>query len=220
MQPQFQTIAFDFDYTLADSSAGTVECVNFALNGLGLSHASPEAICQTIGLSLADTFVRLAGPGDSAQSEEFTRLFIKRADEVMAALTVLYPTMPLAVKQLKQNGLKLGIVSNKYRYRIEGILKRENLLEIFDVIVGREDVTRHKPDPAGLQMVRERLNGLPAQTLYVGDSVVDAETAQQDGVPFVAVLSGVTSREDFCHYSVTKIVEDLTRLADWLLEGN
>jgi len=47
---------------------------------------------------------------------------------------------------------------------------------------------------------------------------VDAEAAQRDGTPFVAVLSGVTSEEDFRHYPVMRIVRDLSQLADWLLK--
>ncbi len=212
-------MVFDFDYTLADSSEGVVECANFALGGLGLSSATSEAICQTIGLSLSDTFVKLVGREDVAQSKEFARLFVKRADEVMAALTVLYASVPRTVQRLRKNGLKLGIVSTKYRHRIEGILRRENLLEAFGAIIGGEDVARHKPDPAGLQRAGERLNSVPAQMLYVGDSVVDAETARRGGVAFAAVLSGVTSREVFCRYPVARIANDLTELADWLVNG-
>jgi len=217
MRHQFQAVLFDFDYTLADSSRGVAECVNFALNRLGLPPASYKAICQTIGLPLSDAFVRLAGQKCATRSEEFARFFAERADEVVAGLTVVYDTAAPAVRRLKQNGLKLGIVSTKFRYRIESVLKREGLLEAFDVIIGAEDVAQDKPDPAGLQRARERLNSLPGQTLYVGDSVIDAETARRGGTPFVAVLSGVTSREDFSQYSVMEIVEDLTQLADWLV---
>jgi phosphoglycolate phosphatase len=216
MQCKFQTIIFDFDYTLADSSKGAVECINFALNGLGLPTASPEAIYQTIGLSLAETLARFAGQVSPAQSEEFTRLFVKRADEVMAALTVLYETVPPTIQHLKKNGLKLGIVSTKYRYRIRDILARDNLLGAFDVIIGGEDVTKYKPHPEGLHRALERLNSSSSRTLYIGDSVIDAETAQQGGVSFVAVLSGVTSREEFTRYTVAGIVENLSELVEWL----
>lgn len=218
MQRQFQAIIFDFDYTLADSSKGAVECINFALNSLGLPITAPEAIYQTIGLSLADTLVKLTGQASPAQSKEFARLFAKRADEVMTALTVLYETVPPTVHRLKKHGLKLGIVSTKFRYRIEGILTRDNLLDAFDVVIGGEDVTQHKPNPEGLQRAKERLNSLFSQTLYIGDSVIDAETAQRGDIPFVAVLSGVTPREEFGRYTVAGIVENLSQLAEWLLD--
>ncbi|MFN2271123.1 MAG: HAD family hydrolase [Anaerolineae bacterium] len=221
----FQAIVFDFDYTLADSSRGVIECVGFALGELGLPAVSPEAVRQTIGLSLVDSFRMLVGSQHMAQSDEFARLFVQRADErnsrghssVMADLTVLFESVPATIAALKSRDFSLGIVSTKFRYRIEDILEREGLRDAFDVIVGGEDVMGHKPDPTGLLAAIERLGGAPENTLYVGDSVTDAETAKRAGVPFAAVLSGVTPREAFLDYPTCGILDSLTALLD--LEG-
>ena len=78
-------------------------------------------------------------------------------------------------------------------------------------------MAQHKPDPAGLWRAAERLSVVPAQILYVGDSVVDAETARRGGVAFAAVLTGVTSRESFGGYPVEHIATGLCDLADWLV---
>lgn len=216
MTTPFRAILFDFDYTLADSSRGAVACINFALVNLGLPPAPNTAIHQTIGLSLTDTLVKLAGPDYAPHAQEFTRLFKQRADEVMADLTLIFDTVPPVVTRLKQDGLTLGIVSTKFRYRIEAILKRENLLGAFDLIIGGGEVARHKPDPEGLQKAVERLALPAAQVLYVGDSVTDAETARRAQVPFVAVLSGVTPKEAFAEYPVNHIVDNLEQLSAWL----
>ena len=210
-------IIFDFDYTLADSSRGVVECISFALNSLNLPTVSAEQACRTIGLSLPNTFLELAGPEHSAQSDEFVRLFIKRADEVMADMTVLFEAVPQTVRLLKERGHKLGIVSTKFRYRIETILTRECLSGSFDVIVGGEDVAKHKPDPAGLKMALDKLYCSPVDSLYVGDSLTDAETASRIGIPFVAVLSGTTQKDEFKEYNVYQFLEnigDLTNLVE------
>ncbi|MBN1811258.1 MAG: HAD-IA family hydrolase [Anaerolineae bacterium] len=212
MERRFQTVVFDFDYTLADSSRGVIECIDFALGELGLPAASVEAARRTIGLSLSDTLLALSRPRQAARADEFARLFIERADEVMADLTVLFEPVLATVAVLKARGFFLGIVSTKFRYRIEAILEREGLRDAFDVIVGGEDVAEHKPDPAGLLTAIERLGGVPESTLYVGDSVTDAETAKRAGVPFVAVLSGVTPREAFLGYPVSGILESLAEL--------
>jgi len=212
---KFEAIIFDFDYTLADSSRGVVECINFALNELDLPPVSSERACQTIGLSLSDTFIKLAAQQHIAKCNEFVGLFIKRADEVMAGLTVLFETVPKTVELLKNHGIALGIVSTKFRRRIETILRRENLLEPFDVIIGGEDVSEHKPDPRGLLTAIEKLKSLPENSLYVGDSLTDAETAKRAAVPFVAVLSGVTPKDafkDYDVYGIIKSIYDLPRL--------
>ena len=212
MNPHLQAIIFDFDYTLADSSSGVIESVNFALNEMSLLTASPEAIRRTIGLSLPNTFLRLAGQQHIARSEEFSYLFIKRADEVMADLTILFDSVPRTIGLLKGHGVALGIVSTKFRYRIETILRRENLLDAFEVIVGGEDVPAHKPDPTGLLTAIKKIGSSLSGSLYMGDSVTDAETAKRAGVLFMAVLSGVTPREDFGDYEVYRIIEDLSEL--------
>jgi phosphoglycolate phosphatase len=219
MKHPYQAIVFDFDYTLADSSQGAMECINYALTGLDLPIALYQDICQSIGLSLTDTLVKLTGQENAGKSKEFSRLFTKRADEVMAALTVLYKTVPPVIHRLKKRGLKLGIVSTKFRYRIEYILKRENLPDAFDVIIGGEDVMKHKPDPEGLQKAQEQLNSVSSQILYIGDSIIDAETSRRGGVPFLAALTGVTPREAFHCYAVTGFIENLSQLEEWLFDN-
>lgn len=213
MLPRFSAVIFDFDYTLADSSRGVLECINHALRNIGLPTASPEDINKTIGMSLPDTLVSLAGAEYESMSGEFFRLFIEKADEVMAELTVIYEEAPSVIRHLKAKGIFLGIVSTKFRYRIEAILGRAGFLETFDIIVGGEDVSRHKPDPEGLLMAIEGL-GSPQSTLYVGDSISDAEAARRAGIPFAAVLSGVTLREAFEEYPVYRFLENLSELVD------
>ena len=215
MKPQFQTVIFDFDYTLADSSRGVVECINSALVRLGLPAVSAEEARRTIGLSLSDTFTHLTGKS-TVQSDEFARVFVERANEVMTDLAVLLESVPEAVTMLKRQGLTLGIVSTKFRYRIQSILCREGLLDSFDVIVGGEDVSRHKPDPEGVLLVMERLKSSPTDSVYVGDSLVDAETARRARVPFIAVLSGVTPRDAFDGYDVYQILERVSDMPGWI----
>jgi phosphoglycolate phosphatase len=212
MKPHFQTVIFDFDYTLADSSEGVIECINFALEGLGLPTVPAPMACKTIGLSLSETLFKLTGQQHTDKSDEFARLFIKRADEVMVDMTVLFKSSPGIVKLLKGQDIALGIVSTKFRRRIEAILKRENLFHVFDVIVGGEDVSDYKPDPEGLLKALARLGGVPSSSLYVGDSVTDAETARRADVPFVAVLSGVTPKDAFRDGEVYRILEGLSEL--------
>jgi phosphoglycolate phosphatase len=216
VQSPLQAVIFDFDYTLADSSRGVVECINFALQSLGLPSSPAETVCQTIGLSLSDTFVHLVGESAAAQSDEFARLFVERADEVMADLTILLESVPETVAALKRQGLDLGIVSTKFRYRIESILRREGLLDAFDAIVGGEDVQSHKPNPEGLRLALERLRRSPLNCVYVGDTVVDAQAAALAGVPFVAVLSGPTSREAFGAYDALGVLEHVRDLPGWI----
>ena len=79
ISPGIQSVIFDFDYTLADSSEGVIECANYALGRLGLPAASDDAIRHTIGLSLPNTLTALAGDEYAGHGEEFMRIFLDMA---------------------------------------------------------------------------------------------------------------------------------------------
>lgn len=212
LKPPVQAIIFDFDYTLADSSRGVIECINFALDRLGLPLAGDAEIRRTIGLSLPDALTMLVGKEYTEYTDEFVRLFIERADEVMTDMTELFDVVPETVAALRNFGIRLGIVTLKYRYRIEAILKRDHLSDAFEVIIGFEDVSVQKPDPSGLLTAVERLNCVPQNCFYIGDSVTDAKTAHHAEIDFIPVLSGVTPRADFDDYNVYTILEDVSEL--------
>lgn len=206
-----QTIIFDFDYTLVDSAQGTIDGVNFAFEEMGLPIASDDAVRRTIGLSLPDILTALAGDAYTRCVDEFTRLFYQRADETMVALAKFYAGVPQTVKALQKLGIHLAIVSQKRRRYIQPILEKENLLEAFEAIVGGGDAV-YKPDPEGLLLAVDQTGSTPANCLYVGDSVTDAETARRADIAFIAVLSGVTPRAAFEDYDVYAVLEDVPEL--------
>ena len=207
-----RAVFFDFDYTLADSSAVIVECFNHSLAAMGLPAATPEAVQRTIGLSLRTAFVQLAAYEHSARCDEFVRGYLARADEIMTKGIVFFPEVPQVVAELRVHGLKLGIVSTKYRSRIEAVLERDGLRNYFDVVVGGEDVAAHKPDPEGLLKAVAATGVTPDESVYVGDTVTDAETAAAAGMEFIAVLSGVTKAEAFSTYKSLSVLEKLSDL--------
>ena len=164
-----RAVLFDFDLTLADSTLGVVECVNYALEAMALPRAEPQAIRATIGFSLAATLARLTGLTDPVSAQEFSRNFVKQADLRMVELTSVFPGVAQTLDRLKAGGIKTGIVSTKFRYRIETILARDGLLEAFDEIIGGEDVMHHKPDPEGLV---KALGKLDVRTLTASMSAI------------------------------------------------
>ena len=116
------------------------------------------------------------------------------------------------LKKLRDNKILLGIVTTKYHYRIEQILEKNNAMNVIDVIIGGDDVKNEKPDPEGLLTAIQKLNVSKNQVLYVGDSIVDAKTAQSAGVDFVAVLTGTTKRGVFLNYAHVAVKESVTAI--------
>ncbi len=214
-----RAVIFDFDYTLADSSSGVIACANYALAAMGLPAAADDAIRRTIGMSLPRTLAALAGDEYAPRGDEFMRLFLERADEVMADSTRVYDFVPRLADDLDGLGVEMGIVSSKYRHRIEEVLRREGLASRFAAIVGAEDVAELKPDPTGLLRAVDLLSGCRARCLYAGDSATDAETARRAGVAFVATLSGVTPRDAFADYAPRLHIDSAAELPPLLASG-
>ena len=205
-------VIFDFDYTLADSSDGVIECANYALGRLGFPAAPDDAIRRTIGLSLPHSLPALVGDEHAELGDEYMRVFQEKAFKIMPDATLVYEFVPSLVDTLLDRGINIGIASSGRRRRINAVLQRYGLDGRFGVIVGSEDVETMKPDPTGLRRAVDALGTPRESCLYVGDSVTDAETARRAGVPFVAVLSGVTEREAFAEYAPAMVLGSAGKL--------
>jgi phosphoglycolate phosphatase len=203
---------FDFDYTLAFSEPGIVACYRHVLDLHGHRGISDHEICRTIGHTVSDSFGMLCGERDDATLKQYYTEFVLKADEVMVDMTVLYPEAVDAIKRLRSRGLTAGIVSTKLRRRIVSSLERYDLAALVDVVIGGDDVSAAKPDPEGVLLAIKHLGAEKSGVLYIGDSVIDAETAKNAGVDFAAVLTGATEAREFDGFPYTRIMKDLGEL--------
>ena len=129
----YNTYLFDFDYTLADSSRGIIQCFQNVLKQHGFTEISDYAIKRTIGKTLEESFSILTGITDAAVLEGLRKEYVKQADVYMTALTRLFPETLEVLTTLKQQGAKIGIISTKYRYRI---------LELLDKVLPEQTLAR------------------------------------------------------------------------------
>ena len=97
---KYDTIIFDFDYTLADSSKGVWQSINYALKQLCFEEVMEEKTNLTIGLSLEETFWSLVGKQDEEITNKFCVLFVEKADKVMADLTRIFPDVLEAIPKI------------------------------------------------------------------------------------------------------------------------
>lgn len=210
----YTTFLFDFDYTLADSSRGIVTCFRNVLTRHDYMEVTDEEIKRTIGKTLEDSFSILTGVTDAQQLAGFKDEYRKEADTHMTVNTVLFLETKSVLMALKDAGARIGIISTKYRFRIKELLDQHSLSSFLDIIVGGEDVKAPKPSPEGLLFAIKQLHTTKAETLYIGDSTVDAETAQAAGVDFAGVTHGVTTAEELSEYPHKKIMSTLEELLD------
>ena len=205
---RYKLYLFDFDYTLADSSRGIVMCFQNVLKRNGYRDIDDETIKRTIGLTLEQAFSSMTGEKDPSVLARWRKEYVAAADRVMNDATRLFEEVPEMFESLRKQGAKIGIISTKYRYRIEDFLLRHFEQLPVDLIIGGEDVSLAKPSPEGINAALNRLGVSAEDTLYCGDSTVDGATAQNAGVDFIGVLHGVTPREELERYPNVGIVED------------
>lgn len=210
----YTTYLFDFDYTLADSSRGIVTCFRNVLNQHGYTDVTDEDIKRTIGKTLEESFSILTGVTDEDQLAGFKSEYRKEADTHMTINTVLFLETKSVLLALKDAGAFIGIISTKYRYRIKEMLDQHFPGSFFNIIIGGEDVQTAKPSPEGLLLAIKQLHVTKAETLYIGDSTVDAATAKAAGVDFAGVTHGVTSAEELGKYPHWKIMNSLEELLE------
>ena len=122
------------------------------------------------------------------------------------------------LQRLKAKGIKLGIVSTKRSDTLEIILENHGVLKELEFVIGSDRVSKHKPDPEGLNVAAELLGVDKREMLFCGDTVLDAGAAKNAGVEFAAVLNGTTPAEGFADWPHVHISPDLWDLKAWLEE--
>lgn len=209
---KYKACVFDFDLTLADSSKGILKCFKMTLEKFGYPIPEDKAIYNTIGMTLEDAFDVLTGVENNPQRLDMRKVYVGFADECMVQNTVFFDDTIAILQVLQHAGVKVGIVSTKYRYRIVDSFKANTSSMPVDEIIGGAEVKNAKPDPEGLELMIQKLGVEKADVLYVGDSHIDAQTAQNAGVDFAGVTTGTAAKADFEKYPHVFIANSLTEL--------
>ncbi|MBS0124011.1 phosphoglycolate phosphatase [Thetidibacter halocola] len=182
-------IVFDLDGTLIDSAPDIHGIANAILSEEGQEPISLAQARDFIGNG-ASVFVQKMRAARSIPEAEHPRLlasFIRRYDHAVM-LTLPYPGVVEALAALTAKGHRLGVCTNKPIRPTRAVLAHLGLDRWFGTVWGGDSLPVHKPDPAPLHAAFEALGDGPR--LYVGDSDVDAETAQRAEVPFLLFTEG------------------------------
>lgn len=193
-------VVFDLDGTLIDSLPDIAAAANALLADHGLAPLPQSQIGSFVGMGERVFLDRLiaATALDVAQYDALMGQFITHY-KASTGLTTVFPGALDAVKALKAEGYKLGICTNKPGVPLAAVLDALDLSKWFDVIIAGDTLPVRKPDPAPLRLAFDRMGA--TEGVYVGDSDVDAETAQRAGVPFAFFTEGIRTKpvEDIPH---------------------
>ncbi len=86
------------------------------------------------------------------------------------------------IRQIKTNGLKIGIISNVAQYQFDEFFSKEEQTELFDFLVLSGEVGCAKPNPEIFKIAIEKSNVLPSEIAFFDDSILNIEAAQKMGI--------------------------------------
>jgi phosphoglycolate phosphatase len=206
----YDLIVFDLDGTLIDSAGDIADSLNHALAAHGLPTHSDDAIIPMIGKGVTHLVTQAIGPGHLEHLDAVTTTFRHRYRERPVGRTRLYPGVAETLATL--GPVAKAIATNKPGYLARSIVEQLGLAGHFFAVLGDEDMVRRKPDPQVVHDLRARVGAAPERTLFVGDSPIDAATAQAAGVDLCLVSYGYADRAELAVLPARYRVDEFSSL--------
>lgn len=194
----YKACIFDLDGTLTDTLDSLAHSVNLAMKELGIPGITREECRQFVGNGsavLIEKTLKKAGEEYLSRFEEALAVYLRVFDENCTWHVKPYDGIPDLIQEMKQEGMKLGVLSNKPDRQAVHVVETVFGKGTFDLIRGQRDDFPRKPDPSASLLIAEAFQAEPSEVLYIGDSEVDAATGKAAGMDTVLVTWGFRSRE-------------------------
>lgn len=183
-------IIFDLDGTLLDTIADLGTAVNHALEQKGYQRHPLAVYPYMVGNGVRKLIERAQPDASPEEVEELLKLFRKYYDEHCTDYTKPYPGIPQLLDELTRHGISLAVATNKYESAARRIVRHFFPDVPFVGVFGQVEERPVKPDPSVDFAVLLAHPTPKSQTMHVGDSAVDIETARRACVTSVGVTWG------------------------------
>ncbi len=190
-----KTCIFDLDGTLLNTIDDLANAVNYALRQNNMPEHTVDEVRWMVGNGVR-TLMRRALPSDADDVlyEKAYADFQVYYKEHNLDFTRPYDGIIELLAALKQKGVKMAVVSNKIDTATKPLVKHF-FGDYIDVAVGDTPDVQNKPAPDMVFKAIRELGETPENCIYIGDSNVDLETAQNAGLPCISVLWGFRDRQ-------------------------
>lgn len=189
------TIIFDLDGTLLNTLEDLTDSVNYAMEKFGFPVHTIEEIRSFVGNGAPKLIERSIPQGTENPSYEAVLAAFK---EYYAAhcedKTNPYEGIMELLAQLKEKGCRMAVVSNKFDGAVKRLCKKY-FGEYFEAAIGESADVKRKPAPDTVYRALRELSCDGSRAVYVGDSEVDIQTAQNASLPCISVTWGFRTEE-------------------------
>ncbi len=192
-QRRIRAALFDLDGTLVDTALDLAAAANRMLADLGRPALEADGIRDYIGkgvVNLVNRCFEATGGGTEEERGRAMQVFERHYIAGIADRSAPYPGVVDGLEALERAGIAMGCVTNKAGRFTEPLLEATGLRRYFGVVVSGDTVERKKPHPDPMLFAAGKLGVIPAETLVVGDSLNDVQSARAAGCPVVVVPYG------------------------------
>ncbi len=188
-----KAVIFDLDGTLLNTLEDLKESTNFALCKFGYPERTLNEVRCFVGNGVKKLIER-AVPENCTNIDECLEIFKKNYSENMCNHTKPYDGILKILEELHKDGLKIGVVSNKFDSAVKDLCKKY-FGDLIDCAIGQNDDVPKKPAPNGVLKAMKELGADKNSTIYAGDSDVDVQTAKNAQLPCIGVTWGFRTIE-------------------------
>jgi phosphoglycolate phosphatase len=212
---KFKLIIFDLDGTLIDAYTAIAKSFNFAMKRFGYPQQSRPVIRRAVGWGdthLLKFFVKT--------QDVYRVLETYRRDHQTSLVkySKVFPGVIRLLARLKAKGYKLAVASNRPTRFSLILIRHLRLKSYFDYVLCADKLKAGKPHPQILRQIMAKFSLGPADTLYVGDMVIDAQAGRRARVKTVIVTTGSSSIREIKAekpWKIIKKIKTLPKLVDF-----
>ena len=215
---KMKLVIFDLDGTLLNTLDDLAQAANAALRACGFAERSVDEVRQFVGNGVTKLLER-ALPEGQKNPENLARLkqaFFDYYNLHLWDQTRPYPGIESLLETLQVRGIKLAIASNKYQRAVEELVAHFFPHISFAAVWGQREDIPTKPDPRMVHEILRACDVSAADTLYVGDSAIDMQTAQNAGVRACGVTWGFRLREELSAFHPVLLADAPHQIFDFL----
>ena len=195
---QIYTILFDLDGTIVNTAPDLMAAHNHVMKKFGHTEKKLSDIKSLAGKGAWVMMQRSFKEEikDERIKKEMTKEFLdyyaKNIDQNSRPLEGAIEFLDWA----KNKNISMGVCTNKQEKLAIDLLKKLDMYKYFECVAGCDTFPFNKPDPRHLTDVVEIIGGDLKKTIMVGDSEVDANSAQNAHLPFVLIKDGYTEKSE------------------------